>query len=165
MSEGQKETESLMALTLSTTEIVHLYFALLIVVTILNLLIGRFTYDVLILTVVIIPMLFLTWWDVRQAKIIGAEALLKGFSQNIIIIFLLFIAVTAISSAYYNVSGRQNPNDLRDVADFYHNIFSTLPFTMDNLLKDVIVSIASSLVGGLVTKTIFKGGSFEFGVG
>jgi len=156
MSEGQKETESLMALTLSTTEIVHLYFALLIVVTILNLLIGRFTYDVLILTVVIIPMLFLTWWDVRQAKIIGAEALLKGFSQNIIIIFLLFIAVTAISSAYYNVSGRQNPNDLRDVADFYHNIFSTLPFTMDNLLKDVIVSIASSLVGGLVTKTIFK---------
>lgn len=158
MTENHKDkpVSYVMALRLSSSEIVHLYFAFLIVVTIFNLVVGRFTWQILLLTVVIIPMLVLTLWDVRQAKIIGAEALFKGFTQNVIIVFLLFAATTAISSTYYGVIGDPNPNDLSDIANFYRSLFSVLPFTLDDLLKDFIISVISSLLGSLVTKTIFK---------
>jgi len=147
---------ALMAVRLSTREVVHLYFALLIVVTISNLMIGRFTRDILLLTAVVIPMLVLTLWDVRQAKNMGVEALFKGFTQNVIIVFLLFVAATAISSTYYGLIGKPNPNDLNSIANFYRNLFSIFPFTLDNLLKDIIVTVLASLLGSLITKTFFK---------
>ena len=118
--------------------------------------IGRFTRDILLLTAVVIPMLVLTLWDVRQAKNMGVEALFKGFTQNVIIVFLLFVAATAISSTYYGLIGKPNPNDLNSIANFYRNLFSIFPFTLDNLLKDIIVTVLASLLGSLITKTFFK---------
>ncbi|WP_125461518.1 MULTISPECIES: hypothetical protein [Rhodomicrobium] len=144
-------------LNLDSSQISIVFFALLIIAVICNARETGFSYGLLLLTTVILPMLVLTWWDTRQVTSQNWHMLLIGFSQNVIFVFFLFVATTSILASYYGINELETPQELEEIASFHRKLFRALPFPADDLLKDIIASIISTLIGGFITKRMLKG--------